>query len=64
MNFPAPSFKNSYISGGNLQSLKNKNLHFRMTAYFICWKNFSNISAKIKKVSYTCPYKEAKFSKL
>ena len=61
-SFLAPSLKRFYISGGNLQRLKNQ--EFQIFCLFR--ENSLNISAKEKsflKVSYTFAYKERKISK-
>ena len=52
-NFPAPRLKNSYISGGNLQSPKIKSFLFFLKIYLYIYFSSSNLfSSKILHQNY------------
>ena len=61
MELSGPNLKkNSYISGGNLQSLKNKNPLYFFSHFFV----YRELLKYKRNISYTFPYKKAIFYQL
>ena len=60
MESSKPKLKKFLIFQEELAKPKNKRFH----TFSLLIENISNISVKEKKVYYTFPYKQAKFSKL